>query len=659
MSITAESYNNNLSGIINEGLQHSLYDFFPGLIYIYDLGEKRLCYINKRVTESLGFSHDDLKEWDHDLPKLIYKEDIELVQKELEQYHELKENDTHSFQCRLNRKEGDYHYFQITGKILQRNDKGKAASVLFLAQDINEYAQSVTDSRVSTEILDDTENLLQFATWKWDVASDQVKWSKGVCALLNYSPKDFEKMVSSDFFMSHVLPDDKKQIDVLYNKAVENKQRFLSFEYSIETHNKEIKKLRANIKFHYADSKLIGAFGINRDITEKSKLLNKLLSYREMVMEKERFLGQGTWEMDLLMRTAFWSDGMYILFGYDPEKDRNDLIINEDLYQKHLSAEDFEKGKVQRKAALENENSYVWDYQITTNQGETKQLETFGKIIRDIRGRAVKVIGTTRDVTQVINYERELERKIAELKRSNKDLEDFAYVASHDMHEPLRKVHSFADRLKIKYGSSLDEEATGYLDRILAATQNARLMIDGLMAFSRLSTKGYWFEKVNLNALITEVINDLELTIEETHAQMDVGPLPEIDAIRIQIKQLMTNIISNALKFRKNDVAPVIAIKSKKLTRQETDQLNLDLNSTYYKITIKDNGIGFEEEYAEIIFQMFQRLNSRSEYPGSGIGLALCKKITENHQGIIRAASNPGEGTVISVIVPSNLSKHV
>ena len=183
-------------------------------------------------------------------------------------------------------------------------------------------------------------------------------------------------------------------------------------------------------------------------------------------------------------------------------------------------------------------------------------------------------------------------------------------------------------------------------------------MIDGLMEFSRLSTKGCWFDKVNLNVLVTEVISDLELTIEETHAQIVVGSLPEIDAIRIQIKQLMTNIVSNALKFRKTDGTPVITIKSKKLTRQEMDQLNLDLTSVYYKITIKDNGIGFEGEYAETIFQMFQRLNSKSEYPGSGIGLALCKKIAENHQGIIFAASNPGEGTVISVIIPSNLSKH-
>lgn len=660
MSITTESYSNNLSGI-NEGdevLQHSMYDLFPGLIYVYDLDKKKLRYINKKITESLGFSYDDIKEWDHDLAKLIFKEDIDLVQKELERYHGLKENDVYGYQCRLNRKEGDYLHFQVTGKVLRRNENGKAESILFIAQDINEQVRSATESKVFNEILEDTENLLEFATWRWEASSDQVKWSRGVCALLNFNPKDYEKMMSGDFFMSHVLPDDKKRIDQLYDKAVESKQPLLTYEYSIKTYDHDIKKIRTNIKFHYADGQLVGAFGINRDITEKSKLLNNLLSYREMVMEKERFLGQGTWEMDLQKRTAFWSDGMYTLFGYDPEKDKGNLIINEDLYKKHMSAEDFAKGKVRRKEALESETSYVWDYQITTNQGETKQLESFGKIIRDARGQASKVIGTTRDVTQIANYERELERKIAELKRSNKDLEEFAYVASHDMHEPLRKVHSFADRLKSKYLGSLDEEATGYLNRILAATQNARLMIDGLMEFSRLSTKGCWFDKVNLNVLVTEVISDLELTIEETHAQIVVGSLPEIDAIRIQIKQLMTNIVSNALKFRKTDVTPVITIKSKKLTRQETDQLNLDLTSVYYKITIKDNGIGFEGEYAETIFQMFQRLNSKSEYPGSGIGLALCKKIAENHQGIIFAASNPGEGTVISVIIPSNLSKH-
>ena len=261
-------------------------------------------------------------------------------------------------------------------------------------------------------------------------------------------------------------------------------------------------------------------------------------------------------------------------------------------------------------------------------------------------------------MTKMVNYERELERKITELKRSNKDLEDFAYVASHDMHEPLRKIFSFADRLQTRHSASLSEEANSYISRILSSTQNARSMIDGLMQFSRLSTKGHWFEKMSLNDVLAEVLTDLEIPIDETKAKIDVGALPEIDGIRTQIKQLFTNLISNALKFRKPDLTPQITIRSKKLARLEMDDFNLGLNKVYYKITIQDNGIGFEEEYSEVVFQMFQRLNSKGDFPGSGIGLALCKKIAENHQGLIRASSKLGEGTLISVIIPSNLSKN-
>ncbi|MEJ0056962.1 MAG: ATP-binding protein [Bacteroidota bacterium] len=401
---------------------------------------------------------------------------------------------------------------------------------------------------------------------------------------------------------------------------------------------------------------LIGALGINRDVTEKSTLLNSLLAYQEMIMERDMFLDQGTFEMDLVTRKMVWSNGMYILYGYDPAKDKDHLLIDDDLYRKHLFDEDFENYKARRSDAFENENSSVWQYQISTAKGEIRQLETFGKLVRDSNGQPVKLIGTTRDVTKMVKYERELERKISELKRSNKDLEDFAYIASHDMHEPLRKVHSFADRLKSKYGNSLDEEATGYLDRILAATQNARLMIDGLMEFSRLSRNGHWFERVNLKDVVSEVVSDLELKIEENSATIEVDALPEMEGIRLQLKQLFSNIILNAIKFRKTELSPVIVIKSRKLTPMEASELSLDINTDYHKLTIKDNGIGFEQEYSETIFQMFQRLNSKSEYPGSGIGLALCKKITDNHQGVIFANSFPGEGTVISVILPE---KHI
>jgi len=656
MSSGEESHINNPKGILNTGddaFQQGIYDFFPGLVYVYDLDKKQLRYINKKITESLGYSYDDVNEWKQDIGRLVFKDDVALVQEELEKFHELKENDSHGYKCRLNRKEGDYIHFQVTGRVLRRNAEGRAESILFMAQDINEQIRSADEARAFKELMDDTETILQFATWRWDGITNRETWSKGIYSILNYDPKDIEDKMSSEFFLDHILPVDRKRIDQLYDSAVEAKQEFLTYEYSIVTHDGETKIIHSSIKFRYANGVLIGALGINRDVTEKSKLLNSLITYREMILERETFLDQGTFEIDLLKNTIIWSEGMYVLFGYNPETDKDKFEINESLYKKHLFDGEFESYTSRSSEEMERNGSGVWQYQILTNTNEVKQLETFGKLVRDANGLPIRVIGTTRDVTKIIKYEHELQRKIAELKRSNMDLEDFAYIASHDMHEPLRKVHSFADRLRSKYSGSLEEEAIGYLDRILGATQSARLMIDGLMEFSRLSRNEFWFEKADIKELVKEVLNDLELKIEETNATIDVKEFPELEVIRVQIKQLFSNIILNAIKFKKTDVLPVISITSKKLMRAEVSELNLDSNMDYYRLMIKDNGIGFEEEYAETIFQMFQRLNSKSEYPGSGIGLALCKKIAENHQGTIQASSNSGEGTVISVVLPS------
>ncbi len=646
---------NNPKGIINTGddvLLQSIYDFFPGLVYVYDLDRKQLKYINKKITESLGYSFDDIREWKQDIGRLIFKDDVELVHQEIEKFHELKENDAHGYKCRLNRKEGDYIHFQVTGRVLRRDDKGRAESVLFIAQDINEQIRSADESRAFKELMDDTENLLRFATWTWDATTNKERWSKGIYSLLNYEENDIESTLTTNFFLDHVVARDRERIDRLYNEAIENRREFLNYEFTLITHDDEAKIVHSSIKFRYSNGVLLGGFGINRDVTEKSSLINSLLTYQEMIMERDLFLDQGTFEMDLETGNVTWSDGMYSLYGYDPEIDKQKFPINDEFYKKHLLDDNFESFNTKRKSSFEMENSRVWQYQIVTKTGAVKQLETFEKLIRNSKGDSVKVIGTTLDVTKMINYERELERKITELKRSNKDLEDFAYIASHDLHEPLRKVHSFADRLKIQYGESLEEEGRGYLDRILTATQNARLMIDGLMEFSRLSRSSLWFEKIKLQEVVSEVLSDLELKIEETNAIITVDFLPEIEGMYLPLKQLFSNIILNAIKFRKTDVSPIISIKCMRLTRLQTTDLNLDMNTEYYKLMIKDNGIGFEEEYAETIFQMFERLNGKNEFPGSGIGLALCKKITENHQGIIQANSTLGEGTMISIILP-------
>ncbi len=287
-----------------------------------------------------------------------------------------------------------------------------------------------------------------------------------------------------------------------------------------------------------------------------------------------------------------------------------------------------------------------------TRDGTVKVVEVFGKVLKDQQGAAAKVLGTVRDITRLKEYEQELEIKVQELKRSNHDLEDFAYVASHDLQEPLRKLTTFGERLKSKCADLLTEEGSLYLNRMMASAENMRRLIDSLLEFSRVTRTQNPFERKDLGEVVQEVLNEQDLEVEEGKADVEIRSLPSVDMVMSQMKQLFNNLLSNAIKFRRKGVAPLITISSEKLTMAEKDKFKLRTGNPYYRIMVTDNGIGFEETYSERIFQLFQRLHGKAEYPGSGMGLAICRKITDNHKGLIMAASTPGHGSTFSIILP-------
>lgn len=253
-------------------------------------------------------------------------------------------------------------------------------------------------------------------------------------------------------------------------------------------------------------------------------------------------------------------------------------------------------------------------------------------------------------------FQKILENKVRELDRSNKELEEFAYIASHDLQEPLRKITSFSERLKEKLPSNLEPDVQLYLNRMLAATDNMRTLIDNLLEFSRTSRISEPFARTELNNVISEVRADLELKIEETSTKIESDTLPVIDAIPMQMRQLFTNLFTNAIKFRGEGAPPEIEIRASVLSDDEKDSNHLRQNTIYYKIIVKDYGIGFDQEFSMKIFQIFQRLHGKAEYPGSGIGLAICKKIVENHSGRIFAQSEPGKGAEFIIILPESQS---
>ncbi|HTL81206.1 MAG TPA: ATP-binding protein [Bacteroidia bacterium] len=255
------------------------------------------------------------------------------------------------------------------------------------------------------------------------------------------------------------------------------------------------------------------------------------------------------------------------------------------------------------------------------------------------------VIGFIIDITIRKKQQDELELLARNLKDSNAELENFAYISSHDLQEPLRKIQSFGDRIQMMEGANLSEKSRDYLSRMLNAASRMQNLINDLLSFSRLTTRAQEFMSLDLNRVLEEVKSDMEITIEKTGAKITSSKLPVIEAEPTQMRQLFQNLLSNAIKFRKEDQSPVIDISWEDVDRRSA------YGPGMINLKIRDNGIGFDEKYNDRIFNIFQRLDGK-KYEGSGIGLSICKKIALRHNGNIIAYSKPGEGTTFVVTLP-------
>jgi len=260
-----------------------------------------------------------------------------------------------------------------------------------------------------------------------------------------------------------------------------------------------------------------------------------------------------------------------------------------------------------------------------------------------------------RDISQRKQAEEEQARYAAELERSNRELEQFAYVASHDLQEPLRKIRTFGDRLEMRCGQALDDMGRECLSHMQAAAERMQSLIAGLLTLSRVTTKAQDFVPVDLARVAAEVVTDLEVQIEHVQGRVDVGRLPTIQADAFQMRQLLQNLIGNALKFHRPDEPPVVKVEGRFVKdRGERAGGGGADEDEQCRIVVEDNGIGFEQKYAERIFGVFQRLHGRGSYEGTGIGLAICRKIVGRHGGTITAQGRPGQGATFVVTLPAS-----
>ncbi len=408
------------------------------------------------------------------------------------------------------------------------------------------------------------------------------------------------------------------------------------------------------------DGKVVGTFGISRDITSLKRAeeeLRRSQSFLNSVIENLPIM---VFIKDPQLRFVLINKAGEELTGYPRE-----VFLGKsdsDFYPPDIAA-----GYTARdREALEGGKLVdIPEEPLESREKGTRVLHTQKIPIQDDHGRPQYLVGISEDITERKEAEERLRRFAGRLEQNNRELQDFAYVASHDLQEPLRKVQAFGDRLKTRCAESLPDEGRDYLQRMQEAARRMQILIEDLLSYSRVTTRANPFVSVDLNETVRHVLSDLELTTEELQAKITVEPLPTVDADATQMRQLMQNLIGNALKFRRKDVRAEVRIWSQvitdpgeaKPTKIPLRDFNITPKTPHCLLYVEDNGIGFDEKYAEKIFIVFQRLHGRGVYEGTGVGLAICRKIALRHGGEITATSQPGQGSVFVVLLPINQTK--
>ncbi|GAB3891751.1 PAS domain-containing sensor histidine kinase [Spirosoma agri] len=432
-----------------------------------------------------------------------------------------------------------------------------------------------------------------------------------------------------------------------------------------------------------------GVLSMAVDVTEAVLARQKLQEAEEYLRGAMELADIGTWELDMPTGLITYSKRLQGLFEFTQDS----------IDMKRVYNPIHERDRTRIERALARAANPEWgglldeEYTIVTEQtGRSRIVRVQAQMYFDTSGQPLKMVGTMRDITEQKQIQLALEQEVQQrteelatineklttsneelaasnkeslatneelnetnyfLSRSNDNLEKFAYVASHDLQEPLRKVQSFGDLLKERYGDQLGDGVV-YLDRMQSAASRMSTLIRDLLTYSRISTRRDRVNPTSLVEVMDRVLTSLELRIQETGATVNIDPLPTVQGDSSQLEQLFQNLLSNSLKFRRPEVLPLIELRADKVLHKNLPAFVTPARAvmTYYKIDIIDNGVGFDEKYLDRIFEVFQRLHSKREFEGTGIGLAICEKVAANHGGAITASSSPGRGATFSVYLP-------
>lgn len=516
----------------------------------------------------------------------------------------------------------------------------------------------VTEQKISKQKIEENEERLQIVieaselgTWELNLQTDEVSYSKRYLQILGHST---DMALEHKELMKHLHPDDLPVRQAAFKNAMETGV-LKNYDFRIIWPDGSIHWAEGRGKLFYDGAnrplKLIGTL---RDVTDIHKALEETKESEQKFRLLADSMPQHIWTGDAEGNLNYFNQSIYDYSGLSRDQ------ILQSGWMQIVHPEDRDISIKNWAKAVNNGIPFLLEHRFKRADGEYRWQLSRAVPQKDNSGNIQMWVGTSTDVHDQKTFSEELERNveirtqelkraIEELMKTNQELEQFAYVSSHDLQEPLRKIQTFSSLLLEKQNE--DPGSKLYLDKINSSASRMSELIKDLLNYSRLSKTDEQFVEVDLNNILDSVKNDFEVLIKQKMAIIISTRLPVIKAIPIQMNQLIYNLIGNSLKFC--DKKPFIEVTSKKLSAYEAKKIEgLYEDTNYYQLSFKDNGVGFSPEYKEQIFTIFQRLHEKQKYSGTGIGLAMCKKIVENHRGYITADGEPGKGATFNIYLP-------
>ena len=536
-------------------------------------------------------------------------------------------------------------------------------AIIKISKDINSLRDSNSELKLAIESSDMAEQIGNFGIWQYNIDKDEFNYSDNIYRMLGYEPNSFDAVIEN--YTNHIHPDD---LDRMLEIAKQLKTAEILGPNSYRVIRKD-----GDVRYFRGISKVVKnlsgervMIGITSDVTEEYynqlqlehknielEEKNKILFIaNETSKEAEKIGNYGFWKWNVDKNEFEFSDNIFRMFGID--KERFNPLVDSFIPSVHPEDKEFVMQYLEK---FRNKEKNVAPYQhriIRADNSEVKYIRISSKPIESQDDFYYLMI--TQDITEEIHSGAEILQKNRELEASNKELQAFNYVASHDLQEPLRKIETFISRLEARDYQNLTETGQQYFERIKVAAGRMRLLIKDLLQFSRTNKSEKVFEMADLNEILEAAKHEIAESITDKSAIIKSEHLPTLKVIPFQIQQMFINLLGNSIKYSKANVPPEIHIDYRKGSLQQIGQLVLPAKKDFHKFTFSDNGIGFSEEYSQRIFELFSRLHNKDEIAGTGIGLAICKKIVENHKGYILAKGKPGEGAVFEIYLPEDIA---